>query len=146
MAITAHQSKPRPTPPRERPKKRNHPITDLEPQYIGWNGLAAVIIERAMIEEQALGMLPKEAKRLRSSDEAIRLEARERKLWKAAGATAAEYVLDALVIEADNPLRSELKAIVEERLLRLFTQATSALLPAALLASPELRPRRAGGR
>lgn len=39
---------------------------------------------------------------------------------------------------------SKLVPIVESRFRRMFTDATSALLPAALLAGPELRPEKTG--
>jgi hypothetical protein len=141
MAIHAHARKQRSKEPRKRPAKRNQAITSLEPRRMGWTGLAAVIIQRAMIEEQAQSGPSKTAKRIRSSDAAIRLEERERQLWKDICSTAAEQVLGAPVTkEGGNSRRSKLMPIVESRLRRMFTDATSALLPAALLAGPELRP------
>jgi hypothetical protein len=94
-----------------------------------------------MIEEQAQSYPPEKAKRLRASDEAIRLEQQERQLWKDLCAAATEDVLSAPVTkEGGNSRRSKLMPIVESRLRRMFTDATSALLPAALLGAPELRP------
>ena len=94
-----------------------------------------------MIEEEAQSNSPKEAKKIRSSEEAIRLEERERQLWDDICSMAAEHILYPPVTrEGGNSRAPKLKAIVEWRLRHMFTQATSALLPAALLAGPELRP------
>jgi hypothetical protein len=91
-------SKPR-SKPRKPRAKQNQAITNLEPMRTGWSGLAAVIIERATLEELALSEPPKEAKKIRASEEAIRLEKRKRQLkrqlWKDICSMAAERVLDA---------------------------------------------------
>ena len=80
MANRAQSSKPRSKQPRKRPTMANQAITRLEPRYLGWSGLADVIIKRAMIEEQAQSYPPQKAKKIRTSDAAIRLEERERQL------------------------------------------------------------------
>jgi hypothetical protein len=85
--------------PRKRTATRSQAITQLEPNRLGWNGLTAVIIERAMIEEQAQSCPPEKAKKLRASDEAIRLEERERQLWDDLCSSAAEEVLGAPVTQ-----------------------------------------------
>jgi hypothetical protein len=140
MAIHAQSTKAS-NRPRKRTTTRSLAITQLEPKRLGWNGLTAVIIERAMIEEQAQSCPPERAKKLRASGAAVRLEQQERQLWTDLCSAAAEDVLGAPVTkEGSNSRRSRLMPIVESRLRRMFTDATSALLPAALLAGPELRP------
>ena len=132
-----------PSQPRKRQARENQAITRLEPKFLGWSGLTAVIVERAMIEEQAQSYPPEKAKKLRASDAAVRLEQQELQLWKDLCAAATEDVLGAPVTkEGGNSRRSKLMPIVERRLRRMFTDATTALLPAALLAGPELRPER----
>jgi hypothetical protein len=127
--------------PRMRLAKTSQPITQLEPKRLGWSGLADVIVKRAMIEEQAQSYAPQKAKKIRTSDAAIRLEERERQLWSDICSMAAEDVLGAPVTkEGGNSRRSKLMPIVERRLRHMFTEATSALLPGALLAAPKLGP------
>lgn len=127
-------------PPRK-PRAKQRPITNLEPRHIGWSGLADVIVKRAMIWEQAQSSSPEKAKKIRASEEAVRLEKRERELWKDICSMAAEHILSPPVTKEGGKSRApKLMPIVERRLRLMFTQATSALLPAALLAAPELRP------
>ena len=141
MAIPTQSNKPRTKQPRKR--RGSRAVTSLEPPRIGWSGLADVIVKRAMIHEQAQSYSPEKAKKIRASEEAVRLEKRERELWNDICSMAAEHVLSPPVtMEGGNSRRPKLKAIVEWRLRYMFTQATSALLPAALLAGPELRPER----
>jgi hypothetical protein len=86
-----------PSQPRKRPARENQAITRLEPKYLRWSGLADVIVERAMIEEQAQSYPPEKAqsyppekaKKLRASAAAVRLEQQERQLWKDLCAAAA---------------------------------------------------------
>jgi len=130
-----------PRKPRKRGPKEIQTITSLETRHIGWRGLADVIVKRAMIWEQAQSSLPERAKKIRTSEEAVRLAKLERQLWKDICSTAAEDVLrEPVTKEGGNSRRLKLTPIVERRLRRLFTDATTALLPAALLAAPELRP------
>jgi uncharacterized protein YyaL (SSP411 family) len=133
--------------PQKRTPKQNQAITNLEPRRLGWSGLADVIIQRAMIWEEAQSSSPARAKKIHASEEAVRLAKLERQLWRDICSMAAEQVLCAPVTkEGGNSRRLKLMPIVERRLRRMFTDATSALLPGARLASPELGPERKIGR
>jgi hypothetical protein len=78
-------------------RKSTKRITSLGDRGVSWQKLAAVIAERALLEERAKVLTPKEAAKLRASEGAVQLERWESSMWEDLCSDATEYHLLARV-------------------------------------------------
>jgi hypothetical protein len=85
------------------------------------------------------GQLTTGSQKIRRSEAAVSLKKRERALWNELCSDAAGHILSVFVTKEGKGSRApKLKPIVERRIPIYFTRATSAFLPAALLAASAL--------